>query len=39
MFLGLKLNIEEAISRGLKRALVSLDLKNVHNAFNRRGAQ
>ena len=39
MVLGLKLKIEEAISKGLKSVLVSLDLKNAHNAFNRREAQ
>ena len=39
MVLGLKLKIEEAISKGLKRVLVGLDLKNAHNTFNRREAQ
>ena len=39
MVLGLKHKIEEAISNGLKRVLVSLDLKNAHSAFNRREAQ
>ena len=39
MVLGLKLKIEEAISKGLKRVLVSLDLKNAQNAFNRREVQ
>ena len=37
--LGLKLKIEEAVSKGLKRVLVSLDLKNPHNTFNCREAQ
>ena len=39
MVLGLKLKIEKAISKDLKRVLVSLDLKNSHNSFNRREAQ
>ena len=39
MVLGLKLKIEEAVSKGLKRVLVSLDLKNAHKTFNRREAQ
>ena len=39
LVLGLKLKIEEAVSKGLKRVLVSLDLKNAHNSFNRREAQ
>ena len=39
LVLGLKLKIEEAISKGLTRALVGLDLKNAHNTFNRREAQ
>ena len=39
MVLGLKLKIEEAISKSLRRALVSLDLENAHNTFNRRKAQ
>ena len=38
MVLGLKLKIEEATSKGLKHVLVSLDLKNSNNAFNRREA-
>ena len=39
MVLGLKLKIKEAVSKGLKRVLESLDLKNAHNSFNRREAQ
>ena len=39
MVLGLKLKIEEAISKDLKRALFSLDFKNAHNASTRREAQ
>ena len=39
MVLGPKLRIEEAISKGLKRVLVSPGLKNAHNSFNRRKAQ
>ena len=39
LVLGLKLKIEEAVSKGPKRVLVSLDLKNAHNSFNRREAQ
>ena len=35
LVLGLKLKIEEAFSKGLKCVLVSLVLKNVHNAFSR----
>ena len=40
LVLGLKLKIG-AISKGLERArvLVSLDLKNTSNSFNRREAQ
>ena len=39
MVLGLKLKLEEAILKGLRRALVILDLKNAHNTFNLREAQ
>lgn len=39
LIFGLKLKIEEAVSKGLPRVLVSLDLKNAHNSFNRRKAQ
>ena len=39
LVLGLKLKIEEAVSKGLKRVLVSLDLKNAHNSFNHLEAQ
>ena len=39
LVLGPKLKIEEATSKSLRRALVSLDLKNAHNTFNRRKAQ
>ena len=39
LVLGLKLKIEEAISKGLRRVLVSPDLKNAQNPFNRREAQ
>ena len=33
LVLGLKLKTEEAVSKGLKRVLVSHDLKNSHNIF------
>ena len=39
MVLGLKLKIEEVISKDLKRVIFSPDLINAHNAFNRREAQ
>ena len=39
LLLGLKLKIEEAVSKGLKRVLVSPDLTNAHNTFSRREAQ
>ena len=39
LVLSLKLKTEEAISKGLRRALVSLDLKNSHNTLNSRKAQ
>ena len=39
LVLGLKLKIEEAMKLGHCKVLVSLDLKNAHNAFNRRKAQ
>ena len=37
--IGAKLKIEEAIRKKMDMALVCLDLKNVHNAYTRSGAQ